>query len=158
MAEQGIAMASRLRNEGRETEVIANWSKDTLVHKLARWAAHEMFYDETGGPYTEMVVPSDEIGQWRPVRYMSVTVALRHYGIGDDSFEVPPSDGEMVRVDHNVSAWQESHKVADACFEYFAEELMMSRSYDQLLGQLADEVFHTVFTNRALRCPKDLGQ
>ncbi|MGW6122364.1 HNH endonuclease [Nocardia sp. NPDC055165] len=150
MAEQGIAMVSRLRNEGRETEVIANWSKDTLVHKFARWAAHGMFYDETGGPYTEMFVPSDEIGQWRPVRYMSVTVALRHYGIGDDSFEVPPSHGEMIRVDHNVSAWQESHRVADACFEHFAEELMVSGPYEQLLDQLADEVFHTVFTNRAL--------
>lgn len=150
MAEQGIAMVARLRDEGRDTELIANWSKDTLVHKFARWAAHEMFYDETEGPYAEMVVPGDEPGQRRPVRYMSVSVALRHYGLEDDPFEVPPRDGEIVRIGHNVSTWRESHKVADACFEYFTEDLMWSQPYEELLDQLADEVFHAVFTNRAL--------
>lgn len=143
-------MVARIHDEGRDTELIANWPKDTLVHKFARWAAHEMFYDEIEGPYAERAVLGDEPGQWRPVRYMSATVALRHYAIDNHRFEVPPRDGEMVRDGNNQSVWRESNKVPDACFDYFTEDLMLSKPYELLLDQLADEVFHAVFANRAL--------
>lgn len=150
MAEDNLATASRLNDEGLATELIANWSKDTVVHKFARWAAHDMFYEETSGPYAPMMAPGDEPGQWRAFRYLSVTTALNHYRIEHQVFEVPPPDGESVQVGAKRWDWRESDKVADECYTYFTEELMLSKSYDRLLDQLADEVFHTVFSNRAL--------
>ncbi|MBF6399455.1 HNH endonuclease [Nocardia cyriacigeorgica] len=150
MAEQGLAMVAQFRDEERETEMIANWSKDTLVHKCARWAAHEMFYDETSGPYVRVDIVGDEPGELCSYRYLSVTMALQHYEIEHDVFVVPSPDGEVVRVGGNLSEWQESDKVANSCYEYFSGDLMWSEPYQQLLDQLADEVFHTVFANRAL--------
>ncbi|WP_280315930.1 HNH endonuclease [Nocardia abscessus] len=149
-AEDNLATASQLDDEGLATELITNWSKDTLVHKFARWAAHEMFYEETGGPYAPMMTLGDEPGQWRPFRYLSVTTALNHYRIEHEVFEVPPSDGESIQVGEKRWEWQESDKVANECDRYFTEELMLSEPYERLLDQLADEVFHTVFSNRAL--------
>jgi hypothetical protein len=63
-------------------------------------------------------------------------------------FEIPPPDGEYVRLERNITSWRESSKVANACYEYFLEQVRLSESYDRLLNQLADEVFHIVFLNR----------
>ena len=74
--------------------------------------------------------------------------ALEAYGISSDGFEIPPPDGEMVEVRPRLMEWRESNTVADACYEYFTEDLMWSQEYEDLLDRLADEVFHISFLNR----------
>lgn len=124
-------------------EFLQNWSKDTVVHKFARWLAHSMFLDDTDGPY---VIIYESCTERR--RYLPVDLALRSYGFSTDAFAVPPPDGEYVKNDSGVLEWHESVKVADACYDYFTEGLMWSEEYEELLGQIADEVFHILFLNR----------
>lgn len=49
----------------------------------------------------------------------------------------------------NVTRWVESTKVADACYDYTVD-LQWTAVYDNLLGQLSDEVFRTISPNRTL--------
>jgi hypothetical protein len=39
--------------------------------------------------------------------------------------------------------------VGNACYDYFTEKLRLSDVYERLLDQIADEVFHITFLNRA---------
>ncbi|MEU4664190.1 HNH endonuclease signature motif containing protein [Micromonospora chalcea] len=148
------------------------WQKESVVHKFAKWISDEIFIEDTSGPY----VISDEVvedGSFTHKRYLPVDLALRAYGISNhEPFAVPPPDGEMVRVKENVREWVESGVVADACYDYFMEDLRLSQVYDDLQAQIADEVFHTMFFNRVAlgglnRClamyvcdlaPDDLGE
>lgn len=149
LAKNEIYTISRLSDEERQTEFVSNWSKDTLVHKFARWTAHEMFCDETGGPYVPKIEIKDD-GTHRSFRHLSVTEALLYYGIEHEVFEVPPPDGEDVQVSNNVWEWRESHKVANICDEYFSYKIMLSGEYENLLDQIAEEVFHVIFVDRAV--------
>ncbi|MEV6279123.1 HNH endonuclease [Nocardia sp. NPDC051832] len=136
MASAGLPTIARIRDENRETEFIATWPTDTLVHRLARMAAHDMFYDEIDTTPSSWELRDETAPRGvRPVRYMSVTVAMRHYGLehGADSFEVPRTSD-----------------VSDACHDYFTSDLMWSETYDQLLHTMAAEVFHTVFPYRTM--------
>ncbi|MEV1168142.1 HNH endonuclease signature motif containing protein [Nonomuraea sp. NPDC049784] len=128
------------------------WQKESLLHAFAKRFAHDLFYDDTSGPYISREEFVDE-SMSRAVRkrYLPVDLAMGVYGIPWEPFEVPPPDGEMVRdpVMRNVSRWQESNKVADACFDYFGW-LSITEAYEKLLGRIAEEVFHIAFQNRML--------
>lgn len=136
MAAAGLPTIARIHDRGSDTQFIANWPKDTLVHRLARMAASDMFYDESDAkPSTWEVRDGTNAGKIRTVRYMSVTVALRHYGLerGEDSFDVP-----------------RTADVGEICHDYFTNEVMWSEPYERLLETMADEVFHTVFPYRTM--------
>lgn len=136
MALAGLPTVARIRDTERETEFIATWSRDTLVHRLARMAAHDMFYDESDAAPSMWDIHSKTTpGEYRTVRYMSVTVALLHYRLERirDSFEVPSTpDAREISCDH------------------FINEIMLSAPYEQLLQCMADEVFHAIFPYRTL--------
>lgn len=150
LANSNIYTMSQIADEQRLTEFISNWSKDTLIHKFTRWAAHEMFYSEIDGPYLpKMEILNDR--EYRNIRYLSVTDALLYHRIDHEVFEVPPPDGESVQVSKNIWEWHESNKVADACFDYFTSDLMLGPEYEELLNQIAEEVFHIVFVDRAIQ-------
>jgi HNH endonuclease len=75
---------------------------------------------------------------------------MHAYGISNETFEVPPPDGEVVaapEIGPNVTKWKESTKVADACYDYF-EDLSLSQEYADLLARIGGEVFHILFQNR----------
>jgi hypothetical protein len=125
-------------------DFLPNWQKESVLHKFAHWVADEMFVEDTSGPYLQ-----DYDENNNPVRYLPVDIALNAYGIClDEPFKIPPPHGQVVQVSHNVTRWEESHEVADACYEYFMEDLRLSQPYAELLEQIADEVFHTMFHNR----------
>lgn len=131
-------------NEGI-LQLVPPWQKETLVHKLVQQVADDMFIDDTNGPYITIYDP--EAG-FEPKRYLPVDLSLQGYGIEHTPFEIPPPDGEVVRVARNITTWNESAKVADACYDYFMENLRLSQPYEGLLSQIAEEVFHVVFANR----------
>jgi hypothetical protein len=136
MASTGLPTIARIRDQQSETHFIATWPKDTLVHRLTRMAAHDMFYVEADAkPSTWEVRDKTAPGEYRTVRYMSVTVALRHYGLerGRESFEVPSTPD-----------------FRDICHDYFINDVMWSEPYEQLVQTMADEVFHTVFPYRTM--------
>jgi hypothetical protein len=150
MAARDLEMTARITDEGRRFELIENWPKVTLVHKFARIAADDMFYNETDGPYIRRVFLCPPPGIVRYKDYLSVTHALQHYGIGVQTFDVPHSDATSGPDGADLEFLSISDSVADTCHRYFTEELMWSEPYQRLLDILADEVFHTVFTNRTL--------
>ncbi|WP_304454341.1 HNH endonuclease [Nocardiopsis sp. YSL2] len=125
--------------------MIPSWQKDTLVHKLAKAVADEIFLNDTDGPYVTIHNPDES---FQPKRYLPVDLALQGYGIKHTPFEIPPPDGKVVRATRNVTKWQESAKVANACYDYFVEDLRDSQAYEDLLSRMADEVFHVVFRDR----------
>ena len=126
-------------------EMIPSWQKDTLVHKLAKIVAHQIFLNDTNGPYVKIYKPEES---FQPKRYLPVDLALQAYGIEHTLFEVPPPDGEVVRISQNMTTWQEFPRAANACYDYFLEDLSPSQVYDDLLSRMADEVFHVVFRDR----------
>lgn len=128
---------------------IRKWPKDTAVHKVARWIADRMFYDDTGGPYFTGH-KKGRGGQIEVVRYLSVDVRLRTYGFSTDAFEIPLPDDKHtpVRIKPNLTVFKESTVVEDACYDYFVNDLRLSSEYDELLTQISDEVFHIIFMNR----------
>ncbi len=151
MAAHDFEMAGRITDEEREFEFIENWPKVTLVHKFARIAADDMFYNETDGPYIPKVILRQQpAGMIRYEHYLTATHALMHYGIDGPIFKVPRSDEETVLEKDGVEVLRVSDSAADACYRHFTEELRWSEPYEQLLDVLADEVFHTVFRNRTL--------
>lgn len=128
-------------------DFLPNWQKESVVHKFAKWVADDMFCRDTDGPYVTADV-RDDSDRIRVERYLQVDLGLRVYGISSDHFRIPPPDGNHVRVKPNLTVWQESNKVADACYDYFVQNLRPSQHYGDLLRQLADEVFHIMFLNR----------
>ncbi|MCW3838878.1 HNH endonuclease [Micromonospora yasonensis] len=143
-----IRELEELTVDGAVLAFLRNWQKESVVHKFAKWISDEIFIEDTSGPY----VVVDEVldaGKFERHRYLPVDIALQAYGFRKHKpFEVPPPDGEMVRVRDNISQWEESSVVADACYDYFMQELRLSQEYDDLQSQIADEVFHTMFFNR----------
>jgi hypothetical protein len=136
MALAGLPTVARIRDTERETEFIATWPRDTLVHRLARMAAHDMFYEESdAAPSTWDIHSKTTPGEYRTVRYMSVTVALLNYRLERtrDSFEVP-----------------DTPDARDLCHEHFINDIMLSAPYEQLLQRMADDVFHAIFPYRTL--------
>ncbi|GAB2727429.1 hypothetical protein GCM10027089_59070 [Nocardia thraciensis] len=136
MASAGLPTIARIHDQRSEAQFIATWSKETLVHRLTEMAIHDIFYDEADAkPSTWEVHNKATPGEYRTVRYMSVTVALRHYGLerARDSFEVPSTPD-----------------AADMCHDYFVNDVMWSAPYEQLVQRMADEVFHTVFPYRTM--------
>ncbi|QFU89513.1 HNH endonuclease [Amycolatopsis sp. YIM 10] len=130
-------------------EFTPNWQKDTLVHKFARWIADEKFIEDTSGPYV-LEYKRIENDSYETKRYLPVDLCMIAYGFDLEPFDIPPPDGEMVEIGSNVFEWQESTKVADLCYDYMLNDLGPSQAYAELLGQIADEVFHVVFINRIL--------
>jgi hypothetical protein len=130
-------------------EFTANWQKDTLVHKFARWIADEKFIEDTSGPYVVEYTQS-ESGSYGTQRYLPVDLCMIAYGFDLKPFDVPPPDGEMAEIRPKLSEWRESTKVADLCYDYMLNDLGPSQVYEELLGRIADEVFHVVFINRVL--------
>ncbi|WP_330231701.1 HNH endonuclease [Nocardia sp. NBC_00508] len=136
MALAGLPTVARIRDEERETEFIASWPRDTLVHRLARMSAHDMFYDEADAkPSTWDIHSKTTAGEYRTVHYMSVTVALLNYRLEriQDSFEVPSTPDAR-----------------DICHDHFVNDVMWSAPYEQLLQKMADEVFHAIFPYRTM--------
>jgi hypothetical protein len=129
------------------TAFLPPWQKETAVHRFARFITDDMFLEDTQGRYIE--VYEHDSGTKRTRRYLPVDIAMRSYGIGSgEVFTVPERRGREVR-EGNVIRWEESGQVADACYDYTLD-LQLSADYDRLLVQMADEVFHTIFPNRAL--------
>ncbi|MCY9783039.1 HNH endonuclease [Nocardiopsis sp. EMB25] len=126
-------------------QMIPSWQKDTLVHKLAKVVADELFLSDTDGPYVTIYDPKNG---FQPKKYLPIDLALQGYGIEHTPFEIPPPDGKVVRVAQNMTTWQESEEVANACYDYFVEDLRDSYAYEDLLSRMADEVFHVVFRDR----------
>ena len=122
------------------------WSQVTAVHHVVRAVAHEMFLRETEGPYVDRW---DELHTER-LRILSVDACLARYGLADTTFAIPSPPRQMVQISKNVTSWEESDLVADACYDYFINDVALSAAYDELLGRIADEVFFTVFNNRQL--------
>jgi hypothetical protein len=127
------------------------WQRESALHKFARFIADEMFLEDTGGRYITAYVHDGSNIAGSPRRYLPVDVAMRSYEIGSgEMFTIPPPDGRWVREgNRHINRWEESSKVADACYEY-TRDLQLSADYDLLLTQIADEVFHTIFPNRVL--------
>ncbi len=127
-----------------------SWRKDTVVHKFARWVAHHEFIEDISGPYA-IVYDISDTGASTVKRHLPVSLALVAYGLASegDAFEVPPPHGEIVQIRENVQTWKESNVVADACYDYFMNDLQLSEAYEKLLNRIADEVFHVMFLNRA---------
>lgn len=122
------------------------WQKETAVHKFARFVADDMFLKDTDGRYVEAYECGS--GTNRTRRYLPVDVAMRGYGIGSgEMFEIPERHGREVH-EGNIVRWEDS-RVADACYAYTLD-LQSTADYDDLLAQIADEVFHTIFPNRVL--------
>ncbi|MFD4254597.1 HNH endonuclease [Amycolatopsis thermoflava] len=134
-------------------DYIRPWQKETLVHKFAYDMADDMFEADTDGNYVRLHT-MDETGAVTTVRVLPVDLGLNLYGLRDGYFEIP-KDLEC-SVEGNVRVWRDSHSVADACYDYFRENLSLSEPYDRLLKQLADEVFHILFLNRGTMA--DLNQ
>ncbi|MEV3965149.1 HNH endonuclease signature motif containing protein [Nocardia sp. NPDC050193] len=136
MALGGLSTVARIRDAEQENEFLATWSRDTFVHRLARMAAHDMFYDESDSePSMWDLHSATTPGEFRTVRYMSVTVALLHYRLEHvrDSFEVPSApNAREISSDH------------------FVNDIMLGAPYEQLLHRMADEVFHAIFPYRTL--------
>jgi HNH endonuclease len=133
------------------TDFLLPWQEVTAVHQFARLVAYEMFLQDTEGPYIRGN-ERDGSGNLKPQRYLPVDCALLSYGLVnvDEIFLVPPRDGEWVKDrDRNIRSWQESSKVEDACYEY-TRYLQLTGVYEELIGRLGEEVFHTIFPNRAL--------
>ncbi|WP_165977118.1 HNH endonuclease [Nonomuraea diastatica] len=131
------------------SEFVPPWQKVTLLHRFASRIAHDMFSEDTSGPYVVRQY-LEEPFKVHTKRYLPMDLAMRAYGIDWEPFKVPPPDGEEVEVRPRLWAWRESNKVANACYEYFWETAFLSQAYDDLLSCMADEVFHVVFHNRVL--------
>jgi HNH endonuclease len=149
---QAVGGSADLRDLEFLQEAIAGfllpWQKETAVHRFARAVADEMFVKDTEGPYIQLY-DQDGNGSISTRRYLPVDIALRSYGIGDgEMFEVPPPDG-VWRREGNIYTWEESVKVANACYDYTVD-LQWTAAYDELLIRIADEVFYTIFSNRTL--------
>jgi HNH endonuclease len=151
----GITQAVGPSGDLRDLEMLADgiadylppWQKETAVHKFARFIADGMFLEDTEGRYIEVYEHDD--GTIRTERYLPVDIAMSSYGIGsDEMFTVPERDGREVR-EGNVIRWEESSRVADACYAYTLD-LQLTDDYDRLLEHVTDEVFHTIFPNRVL--------
>jgi hypothetical protein len=107
-----------------------------------------MFVEDTSGPYI-VTHEQDASEHIEMKRYLPVDIALQRYGIClYMPFEIPPPDGLPMKTSTNVTTCKESNAVADACYDYFMEGVRWSQLYDDLLAQIADEVFHTMFHNR----------
>jgi hypothetical protein len=152
---QGISRAVGPSADLRELEALAlgieaflpPWQKETAVHRFGRFIADGMFLEDTQGRYIR--VYEHDGGTVEARRYLPVDIAMRAYGIGSgDMFAVPEPHGRQVR-EGNVTRWEESGQVADACYGYTLD-LQWTAAYDCLLAQMADEVFHTIFPNRML--------
>jgi hypothetical protein len=151
----GISRAVGSSADLRELESLAlgieafltPWQKETAVHRFARFIADGLFLEDAQGRYIRIY--EHDGGTFRTRRYLPVDVAMRAYGIGSgEMFAVPEPHGRDVR-EGNVTRWEESEQVADACHEYTLD-LQWTADYDYLLSQMADEVFHTIFPNRVL--------
>jgi hypothetical protein len=127
-------------------DLLPPWQKVTLVHRFAVWISHSIFLNDCDGPYMKFYEPEID---YAPRRILPVDAAMMRYGFADDPFRIRPSDGEWVEIRPRVKKWQESDKVANACYEYFTEEVMWSESYERLTLQIAEEVFHVIFNDRA---------
>lgn len=132
--------------DGGLLEFIPNWQKETAIHRFVKWIAHDMFLEDTGGPYVTTYVQT-EAGV-ESVRRLPVDCAMEAYGISSDGLDLPPPDGEVVEVRPRMKEWRESSAVANLCCDYFTEELMLSQEYEDLLDRLAGEVFQIFFLNR----------
>jgi len=123
------------------------WQHETAVHKFARIIADEMFLDDTDGPYLSMHEQTGD--SFKSKRYLPVDIALRAYGVHDgDPFDIPEPIMEESRKG-NITRLTETSDAADACYEY-TRDLQLTEVYDELLAQISDEVFHTIFPNRIL--------
>ncbi|WP_166353500.1 HNH endonuclease [Phytoactinopolyspora limicola] len=136
-----------LTADGDILAFIAPWQSDTLVHKLARWVADDMFLEDTDGPY----ISKHDLGLGKNRRYLPVDLCLVAYGLSSaPGFEVPPPDGYYENVSTTMKVWRESTNVANACYDYFLNDIRVSQPYEVLLEAIGDEVFHVVFRNREL--------
>lgn len=129
-------------------DLLPQWQKETVVHRFASWISHSMFLDDCGGRFITFYEPEID---YAPRRILPVDVAMMQYGLIDDDeyFRVPPPDGEWIEVRPKRMEWRNSDKVTNACYEYFTEEVMWSEAYERLTFQIADEVFHVIFNDRA---------
>jgi hypothetical protein len=127
-------------------DLLPPWQKVTLVHRFASWISHSMFLKDCDGRFMTFYEPEID---YAPRRILPVDAAMMQYGLTDDYFRVPQPDGEWVEIRPRVRKWQNSDKVANACYEYFTEEVMWGEAYARLTLQIADEVFHVIFNDRA---------
>ncbi|MFF5084562.1 HNH endonuclease [Actinoplanes sp. NPDC000266] len=123
------------------------WQHETAVHKFVRVIADEMFLDDTNGPYIS-IYEQTEVGL-NLRRYLPVDIALRAYGVNDEEPFLIPEPVMKESREGNITSLTETNDAADACYEYTCD-LQMTEVYDQLLAQISDEVFHTIFPNRIL--------
>lgn len=123
------------------------WQRDTALHRLARSAWDRVFWDETGGPFISHT--SVESGRFVSKRFLSVDVALMRYGFAHKPFEIPHPEFHETRRG-NVTTRVEIADAANACLDYFGNDLRVSAIYEDLLHVLGEEVFYVLFRDRHL--------
>ena len=67
-------------------EFVPNWQKETAIHRFVKWIAHDMFLEDTGGPYAKTYVQT-ETGVV-PLRWLPVDCALVLTVVCDDDVGV----------------------------------------------------------------------
>lgn len=126
------------------------WQKVSLVHRLAERFITEMFRKETGGPYISRTHIDPVSGTATFSRMLTVDFALNEYDIKIEPFDIPDPGPRVERRIGDRVVIEGGHTVADACYEYFTNDLIWSAEYAQLMDRMADEVFHVLFADRGV--------
>ena len=115
--------------DGQVVQYLAPWPRWSVLHAFIAWVADSLFSSDCSGPRLVTLE-----GAMSPKRVLPVDAALATYGIDDDAFY---PDESLTGVDRE-----------NAYYDYFLD-LRLSQPYEDLLRQLADEVFYLMFQNRA---------
>lgn len=126
------------------------WQRVSLVHRLAERFITEMFRKETDGPYIRRTHIDPVSGTATFSRMLTVDFALSEYDIEIEPFDIPDPGPRVERQIGDRMVIERDHTVADACYEYFTNDLMWSAQYAQLMDRMADEVFHVLFADRGV--------
>lgn len=111
------------------------WQKHSALHRIVEYVAHDLFSADCTGPRLITIER-----HWRDRRHLlPVDYALELYGLQEPADAHVPD--ERLLQDDPAAA-------SDAAYDYFTEDLQLSAPYEQLLHQLADEVFYVMFNNR----------
>jgi HNH endonuclease len=130
--------------------LVPAWQRDSVIHRLAERFITKMFLAETSGPYISRTDIDPDTGSATFTRVLTVDFALAEYGISVESFDFPEAGPSGRRQVGDRVVIEEDHSVADACYDYFTNDLMWSEPYAQLVDRMADEVFHVLFADRGV--------
>ncbi|OBA66104.1 hypothetical protein A5777_18755 [Gordonia sp. 852002-10350_SCH5691597] len=131
-------------------ELAHAWQSVSVIHRFAEWFITRMFRAETSGPYINRTHIEPNTGVAVFTRVLTVDFALGEYGIEVEPFEVPEPGPPVRRQIGGRVVIDDDHSVANACYDYFTNDLMWSEPYAQLVERMADEVFHVLFSDRGV--------